>query len=165
MRKSLTSILLVFVMLSNAWAGSVEIQPPGGNWNKVQSLPARADITVELKRGGTISGEFVRLTEDSILLQEDGTERTYLKDLVARVQWMRPGSKAKVAGIAGGILFGIGFGLGYASAATIADQNSMPAGERAQVGAVMGAVFGGAAAAISLAHHPSPRSELVYRAR
>ena len=165
MQKAVASTLLVFMIISTAWAGKIEIPPPGSNWNKVQSLPAKADVTIELQPGGEITGEFIRLTEDSILLKEAGMEQAYLKNMVAKVLWLHPGSRAKQAGIVGGIFFGIGFGLGYASAATIADQNSMPAGERASAGAALGAFIGGAAAAISLAHRPKPRSELVYRAK
>jgi hypothetical protein len=165
MRKAIASILLVLIVVSTASAGNLEILPPSGNWNKVQSLPAKADITVELRHGGEVTGEFVRLTEDSVLLKEAGIEQNYRKEMVAKVLWLHPGSRAKRAGIVGGIFFGIGFGLGYASAATIADQNSMPAGERAAAGAAIGATIGGIAAAISLAHRPGPKSELVYRAR
>ena len=165
MQKAIASTLLVFMIISTAWAGNIEIPPPGGNWNKVQSLPAKAEVTIQLKRGGEITGEFIRLSEDSILLREAGIEQAYLKDLVAKVLWLHPGSRAKQAGIVGGIFFGIGFGLGYASAAYIADQNSMPAGERASAGAAIGAFIGGTAAAISLAHRPAPRGELVYRAK
>lgn len=107
----------------------------------------------------------IRLNEDSILVKEYGTERVFPKDLVDRVLWIRPGSKAKTAGIVGGVFFGIGFGLGYAAAANIADQNEMPAGERAAAGAAIGALVGGTAAAISLAHHPKPQSKLIYQSR
>ncbi len=165
MRRALASVLLLLMIISNARAANFEVGPPGGNWNKVQILPLKADITIELKRGGEISGEFIRLTEDSILFTEYGREKSCLKNMVSRVLWMRPGSRLRKAGIVGGIFFGLGFGLGYASAANVADQNSMPAGERAAVGAGIGALIGGAAAVISIAHRPGPRSELVYRAR
>ena len=164
MRKAVA--LLFLMMISNAWADSFEVVPPPGNWNKVQSLPLNANITIELRLGGEISGEFIRLTEDSILLKEEyGREKTYLKDAVARVKWMRPGSRARNAAITGGIFFGIGFGLGYASAAYVADQNDMPAGERAAAGAGVGGLLGGAAAAISLVHRPGLRGEVIYKAR
>jgi hypothetical protein len=165
MRKAFAVALLFLMMISQAWADSFEVAPPPGNWNKIQSLPLNTNITIELKHGGEISGEFIRLTEDSILLKEYAREKTYPKDAVARVKWMRPGSRARNAAIIGGILFGIGFGLGYAGAAYAADQNHMPAGERAAVGAGVGGLLGGAAAAISLVHRPGLRGEVIYRAR
>ena len=165
MRKAFAVALLFLMMISHAWADSFEVAPPPENWNKVQSLPLNTNITIELKHGGEISGEFMRLTEDSILLKEYAREKTYPKDAVARVKWMRPGSRARNAAIIGGILFGIGFGLGYASAPYAADQNDMPAGERAAVGAGVGGLFGGAAAAISLVHRPGLRGEVIYKTR
>jgi hypothetical protein len=165
MRKAFAVALLFLMMISHSWADSFEVAPPPENWNKVQSLPLSTNITIELKHGGEISGEFIRLTEDSILLKEYAREKTYPKNAVARVTWMRPGSRARNAAIIGGIFFGIGFGLGYAAAPNIADQNNMPAGERASAGAAVGGLMGGAAAAISLAHRPSTRSEVIYRAR
>jgi hypothetical protein len=165
MRKAFAVALLFLMMITHVWAESLEIAPPSGNWNKVRSLPQNTNITIELKYGDEISGEFIRLTEDSILLKEYAREKTYPKDAVAKVKWMRPGSRARNAAIIGGIFFGIGFGLGYASAAYVADQNDMPAGERAAVGAGVGGLLGGAAAAISLVHRPGPRGEVIYRAR
>jgi hypothetical protein len=165
MRKAFAVVVLLLTMTSHAWADSFEVAPPPENWNKVQSLPPNTNITIELKHGGELSGEFMRLTEDSILINEYAREKTYPKNAVARVKWMQPGSRARNAAIIGGIVFGVGFGLGYAAAAYAADQNDMPAGERATVGAGVGGLFGGAAAAISLLHRPGLRGEVIYRAR
>jgi hypothetical protein len=165
MRKASAVALLLLMVISAARADSLELAPPPGNWNKVQSLPPNASIKVRLKHGTEIDGEFIRLTDNSILVMEYGREKNYPQNAVAWIQWMRPGSRARNAAIIGGIFFGIGFGLGYAAAAQIADQNSMPAGERAGAGAAIGGVLGGAAAAISLAHRPGPRGEVIYKAR
>jgi hypothetical protein len=165
MRKILAVILFFLTTISHARANSFEVAPPPGNWNKVQSLPTNTNITIELKYGEEVSGEFVRLAEDSIVVKEFEREKVFPRHAVARIKWMKPGSRARNAAIIGGIFFGIGFGLGYAGAAYVADQNSMPAGERAAAGAAIGGLIGGAAAAISMAYHPGPRGEVIYKAR
>jgi hypothetical protein len=165
MQKIFVPALSFLIAVSSAWAESLVISPPSGNWNKVQGLPPNTNVTMELKQGEQINGEFIALTEDAITVKEFSREKTYPKAAVARILWMRPGSRARNAAIAGGIFFGLGFGLGYAGAAKIADQDSMPAGERASVGAAVGGLIGGAAAAIAAAHRPGPRGELIYQAR
>jgi len=165
MRKLLTIVLLLILAATGARAENIIGTPPSDNWNKVQSLSAGVNLTIELKHKQEIIGEFVHLDENAIVINELGRERIYPKDSVARVKLMRPGSRARNAAIVGGIFFGAGFGLGYASAANIADQNTMRSAERAQVGAAAGGLIGGIAAAIALAHHPGTQNEVIYRAR
>jgi len=165
MRKAFAVALLLLMATSHAWADSLEIAPPPENWNKVQSLPPNANITIELKHGGKISGTFIRLTEDSILLTEYAREQTYPKNAIAQIKRMRPASPFRNAAIVGSVCFGIGFGLGYAAAAHAADQDHTSVGERAKVGAAIGGVFGGAMAATSLVLPAGVRNEVIYRAR
>lgn len=165
MRKVFSVALFLLMTISHARANSVEVAQPPGNWNKVQSLPINTNITVELKYGDEVSGEFVRLAENSIVVREFEREKVFPRNAVALIKWMKPGSRVRNATIIGSIFFGIGFGLGYASAARAADQNDMPAGERVGVGAGVGGLLGGGAAAISLAHRPGLRGEVIYRAR
>jgi hypothetical protein len=165
MRYALALPLMLFVIFSNAQAGSLEILPPGGNWNKVQALPPNTEIEIEISNGERISGNFLRLTDDSILFEEFGREKACLKDAVVRVSLIRPGSRARNAAIAAGISFGAGFGLGYAAAARAADQDRMSAGQRAGIGAAVGALSAGAASLVFLARTPSPQKEVIYRHR
>jgi hypothetical protein len=164
MRKTIVIALILFVTFSNAWAENLVVAPPG-NWNKVQSLPTNTKITIEMKYGEEVSGEFVRLAEDSIVVKEFEREKVFPRNAVALIKRMKPGSRARNAAISGGIFFGIGFGLGYAAAPGIADQDDLPGGERVSAGAGVGALIGGAAAAISLMHRPSARGEVIYKAR
>jgi hypothetical protein len=165
MRKPIAMILLLILAASNTWAASFVGTPPPGNWNKVQSLPQGADLTIEMKHKQEITGEFIRLDNDSIVIRELDRERIYPKDSVVRVKLMRPGSRARKAGILGGLLFGAGFGIGYAGASYALDYDNAPAAERAKFGAIVGALAGGAGAAIALMHLPEPHGELIYRAR
>jgi hypothetical protein len=164
MKKAIVFALLFLTVISNAWAEDMVITPPG-NWNKVQSLSMNAKIIVKLKYAGEIDGEFIRLTQDSIVMKEFGREKAFPKNEVAKVQWMRPGSRARNAAIAGPIFFGIGFGLGYAAGPYIGDDDDMPSSERAKAGVGMGGIMGGVAAAIALAHRPGLRREVIYIAK
>jgi hypothetical protein len=118
-----------------------------------------------MKNGVVIDGEFVQLNGDSVSLKVDSSERLIPRGAVSRIDLVKPGSRLKRAAIAGGVLFGIGFAIGCAGAAHAADQNSMSAGERVQVGAGVGAVMGGIAAAIASIPRPGPHQEVIYRSR
>lgn len=163
MKRALVFTALFLAMISNARAEN--LTGPAGNWNKVQNLPRSTNVVVLLKHAGEVDGEFIKLTEQSIVVKEFGREREYPKTEVAKVRWIKPGSRARNAAIIGGIGFGIGFGLGYAGGAKFTDRNEAPAGDRAVVGAAMGGFIGGVAAAISMAHRPGPRAETIYTAR
>jgi hypothetical protein len=163
--KIISGFALLLILISSASAEDYVAAPPPGNWNKVNTLPINTNIVVELRNGIEINGKFVRSTEDSILVMEYEREKAYPKHAVARIQCMRAGSRTRNAAIAGGVFFGLGFGLGYAAAPNITDQNHPPSGERLKVAAGFGGFLGGAAAAISLAHRPAPRSEVIYKAR
>jgi hypothetical protein len=165
MQKAFGVALLFLMIIPHVRAEGLDVAPASGNWNKVQSLPTNTNISMELKFGETVDAQFVHLAEDSIIVKEFEREKVFPRNAVASIKWMKPGSRARNAAIAGGIFFGIGFGLGYAGGAYIADQNSMHAGERASVGAAMGGLMGGVAAAISAVHRPGPRGELIYRAK
>jgi len=164
MKKAIVFASLFLAVISNAWAEDITIAPPG-NWNKVQSLPLDTHVIVDLKHAGEIDGEFIQLTEDSIVVKELGREKIFPKVEVARVQWKRPGSRVRYAAIMGPVFFGIGFGLGYAAAPKVGDDDTMSGSERAKVGAGVGGIMGGVAAAISLARNPGFRSEVIYRAK
>jgi hypothetical protein len=47
----------------------------------------------------------------------------------------------------------------------IGDDDNMPGSERAKAGAGVGALSGGAAAAIAMAHCPGLKSEVIYQSR
>jgi hypothetical protein len=165
MQKTFAGALLFLLMIPHGWAQSLEVAPPSGNWNKVQSLPTNTNITLELKYGEEVNGEFVRLADDSIVVKEFEREKAFPKNAVALIKWMKPGSRARNAAIIGGISLGVGFGLGYVGASNLTDQNDPPAGERAMAGVFLGFLLGGEAAAIALAYRPGLRGGVIYKAR
>jgi hypothetical protein len=169
MRKALfctsIAVMLSLTFVLDAWAGSFEMAPPQGNWNKVQSLNPGVNLTVHLKGGEIYIGEFVRLGGDSILMKVVDREREFPKSSVSRIGLMRQGSRRKNAAIAGGVVGAIGFGIGCAVAARAMDQNSASAGERMAIGVAMGGVWGGIAAAIAAAHKPGVHEEIVFQSR
>ena len=159
-------IALLIAAVSSAMAADSTSGPPKGNWAKVQALPIGEQLTIDLKQGETIQGEFLRLQEDSITLAADGKERVYPKSDVSEVRVLHRGSRKKNAAIAGGVLFALGFALGYAAGPYIADMepSQMSAGERVGAGAVFGAIFGGAGAGIAAAVRPGEKQTAIYRA-
>jgi hypothetical protein len=166
MRKTFTATMCLLLIAANVYSADFVGTPPAGNWNKVQSLSQGAALLIGFSHGVEMEGEFVRLAEDSILMRVYETERMYPKASIVRIKMMRrPGSRARNAAIVGGIFFGAGFGLGFAGGAWMTDRNSASARERVQAGAGVGAILGGVAGAITAAHRPGPRSEVIYRAR
>jgi hypothetical protein len=169
MRKALfcksLAVMLSLTFVLDAWAGSPEIDPPQGNWNKIQSLIPGVNLTVYLKGGMRYMGEFVSLRGNSILIKDMNREREFPQSSVSRIGLMRKGSRRKNAAIAGGVVGVIGFGIGCAIAARAMDQNSASAGERMAFGVAMGGVWGGVAAGIAAAHKPGIQEEIVFQSR
>ncbi len=163
--RSSVGAFLISLMASNVWASDFAGTPPAGNWNKVQTLAQGTHLSVEEKNGLVLDVNFLRLTDDSLIVNEDGKERAIPKGRVSTVDLLQPSSRQKNAAIVGAIFFGAGFGIGCAAAAYIADENSATAGERVQAGALMGSVWGGIAAAIAALHRPGLHHEELYRAR
>jgi hypothetical protein len=132
------SVMLCFAIVLNAGAGASVVAPPQDNWNKVQNLKQDTNLTVDLKGGVRYIGEFVRLTDNSILIKDMDREREFPKSSVSRISLMRQGSRAKNAAIAGGVVGAIFFGIGCAVAARATDQDKASGGERIAIGSAMG---------------------------
>jgi hypothetical protein len=75
MRSVLAFSWLFFATVFGAQAGSLEIMPPDGNWNKLKNLPPGSEIEIKLGDGEKIDGRFLNLMEDSILYEEFGREK------------------------------------------------------------------------------------------
>ena len=159
------AVMLCFTFELDSWAGSPEMAPPQGNWNKEQSLTPGANLTVYLKGGVKYIGELLSLGGNSILIKDMNREREFPQSSVLRIGLMRQGSRAKNAAIAGGVVGAIGFGIGCAVAAGVIDQNSASAGEHLAIGGAMGGFWGGIAAAIAAAHKPGVHEEIIFQSR
>jgi hypothetical protein len=159
------ALALCFSCGLNSWAAGIAVDPPHGNWNKVLSLEKGANVTVLLKGGVRYVGTFVSLGENSIIVNDGVREREFPKSSVLQIGLNHPGSRARNAAIAGGVVGAIGFGIGCAVAARALDKETASGGERMAIGGAMGGVWGGIAAAIAAAHKPGMREEKIYQSK
>jgi hypothetical protein len=139
------------------------MEPPAGNWNKVQDLSPGVSLTVVLKRGEVAHGNFVRLSADSLFLKVDANEQAFSREGISQVIVSRPGSRQRRAATYGGVFFGIGFGLGWLAEEVAVSKPS--AGAIVGSGMLAGASIGGIAAALASIRKPGPREEVIYRSK
>ncbi len=161
--KGFLAAVLFDALILNAWANNLVVEPPAGNWNKVQELSPGASLTVVLKQGEAVQGDFVRLSAEAIFLRVDANERVISTEGVSQVIVARPGSRQRRAVMYGAIFFGVGFGLGIMGTKIAISKPS--AGDFVSGGIEMGAGIGGIAAALASLHKPAPRDEVIYRAK
>ncbi len=165
MRSKTITVVILMLAVSNAWPADLDSLPYPGSWAKVMTLLEGEPVTVTLKQGDKINGEFLRLDQESIALTVSKQERVYPKPAVSEVRRVEGGSKKKNAAIAGAALCAVGLGIGYAAAPYIADQDTMPAGERITVGLGVGAIWGGIAAGIAALSTQRRHEAVLYRAQ
>ncbi len=161
--KGFLAAVLFVALILNAWANDLIGEPPAGNWNKVQELSPGASLTVVLKHGVAVQGDYVRLSADAIFLKVDANERVFSKEGVSQVIVARPGSRQRRAVKYGAVFFGVGFGLGMMGTKIAISKPS--AGDFVSGGIEMGAGIGGIAAALASIHKPAPREEVIYRSK
>jgi hypothetical protein len=134
------------------------------SWDSLQSMQAGTKCRICLRSNKTVNGMFQQWTPERLILSSSkGKLVECLRNDVSSVALLTPANKKKRALWGSMIGFGIGFPIGYASAAYVADQNSMPAGERAGAGAGIGALFAGIAVGVSLIG--GEHETVVYRAK
>jgi len=109
------------VTLATAWPLAVA-QQARGDWTAVQSLPADADVSIKLKDGKRIRGEFLSATDNQVTITRKGKGESFAKDTVAQVERLeRRAEKGKYALIGAGIGAGAGAGIGGAKASSTSD--------------------------------------------
>lgn len=134
------------------------------SWDVLQSVSAETKCRVGLKNGKTITGTLKEWTPERLVLSNSkGKLVDCLRPEVGRVETLSPGSRKKRVLTAGLVAFGIGSLVGYAAGTYIVDDSNAGSGTRVGVGAVMGGVWGGAAAGLA-AIPKAERATLVYRA-
>ena len=97
-------------------------QQARGDWTAVQSLPADADVSIKLKDGKKIRGEFLSATDNQVTITRKGKGESYAKDTIAQVERLeRKAQKGKYALIGAGIGAATGTGIGAAKASSTSD--------------------------------------------
>lgn len=137
--QSLISCSLAIALVLVTVGQTAFAQQARGDWTTVQSLPADADISVELKTGKKIRGEFLSATDNELTITRKGKGESFAKDAIAQVERLeRKAEKGKYAAIGAGIGTAAGAGIGGAKAASASDDG----GVYTVAGVAMGAGFG-----------------------
>src|SRR6185369_7701966 len=114
-------------------------QQARGDWTAVQSLPADADISVKLKTGKKVRGDFLSATDNELTITRKGKGESFAKDTIAQIErFERKAEKGKYAAIGAAIGTGVGAGIGGAKAASASDDGYV----YTIVGVAFGAGFG-----------------------
>ena len=123
----------------------VTVGPPAfaqqarGDWTAVQSLAADADISIQLKTGKRVRGDFLSATDNEVTITRKGKGESFAKDTIAQIERLeRKAEKGKYALIGTGIGTAVGGGIGAAKASSASDDGYV----YTIVGVAMGAGFG-----------------------
>ena len=149
------SVLIILTVLVTT---SLRAQVVPGWWEKLDALQPGQQITVTLKRGDRIDGDFQSSSPDEIsLVTRSGRLLTALK--IPKVDVEQVSSREADSLLTGGTLIGagVGFAFGLTSLATADSAKGPLIGSAITAG--IGALIG---LAIDIAHK---RSEIVYKAK
>ena len=113
-------------------------QQARGDWTAVQSLPADADISIKLKTGKMVRGDFLSATDNELTITRKGKGESFAKDTIAQIERLeRKAEKGKYAAIGAGIGTAAGAGIGATKASGASDDGYV----YTVVGVAMGAGF------------------------
>lgn len=124
MRKitSVMSCALAVSLVLVTTAPAAFAQQARGDWTAVQSLPPDADISIKLKTGKTVRGEFLSATGGELTVTRKGKGESFAKDAIAQIERLeRKAEKGKYALIGAGIGAAAGGGIGGAKASSASD--------------------------------------------
>ena len=114
-------------------------QQARGDWTAVQSLAADADISIQLKTGKRVRGDFLSATDNEVTITRKGKGESFAKDTIAQIERLeRKAEKGKYAAIGAAIGTGVGAGIGGAKASSASDDGYV----YTIVGVAFGAGFG-----------------------
>jgi hypothetical protein len=158
--KRLIALCLVFVCgITPALSASNFDSVPPGNWGKVESLPRGTEISVKMRFGDKMNGEYMGLDADAIRLNIDKKESIYPKKDIGEVRLLNV-SDSNLNGVL------TGFAIGAIPPSILLGkyfENETGEGAR---GALMGIAIGGGIGALIgyLWDNLDKGTELIYRA-
>jgi hypothetical protein len=136
---SLISCALAVTLVLVTVGPTAFAQQARGDWTAVQSLPADEKISIKLKTGKKVRGEFLSATDNELTITRKGKGESFAKDTIALIERLeRKAEKGKYALIGAGIGTAAGAGIGVAKAASASDDGRT----YTVVGVAMGAGFG-----------------------
>ncbi|MGZ8843179.1 MAG: hypothetical protein ACXW18_05920 [Pyrinomonadaceae bacterium] len=137
--KSWTSCLLATTLVLVTVGPTAFAQQARGDWTAVQALAADADISIHLKTGKKVRGEFLSATDNELTITRKGKGESFAKDSIAQIERLeRKAEKGKYAAIGAAIGTGVGAGIGGAKASSTSDDGYV----YTIVGVAFGAGFG-----------------------
>ena len=147
--------LLISTMAPEAFA-----QQSGDGWANVQALSDDVDLSVKLKDGKTLHGEFSSVNDSELTILRKGKQQVIAKDTIAEIHRLdRKAEKGKYAAIGAGIGTGTGLAIGAGKASSGRDDYEI----FYAIGPIMGAGIG---ALGGLAFGAAKRKHvLIYQAR
>lgn len=152
---SLNRVLAIVLAIAlNAPAQLAAQTTSEGSWQNLSQLQPGQKIEVVETDLKTIRGDFVRFSDDSIALRDDGREASVPRSAVHRVSIQEPPKRARNAWI--------GLGAGAGVGALIGGTN--PSFETRGASAIIGALFGGGIGAATGAALPLKSRHTIYRA-
>src|SRR5262245_9305475 len=120
--RSLISGALALMLILVTVGPTAFAQQPRGDWTAVQSLPADEDISIRLKTGKQVRGEFLSATDNQVTITRKGKGESFAKDAIAQIERLeRKAEKGKFALIGAGIGAATGAGIGGAKASSASD--------------------------------------------
>lgn len=145
MRKitALISCSLAITLVLGTAVPAAFAQQARGDWTAVQSLPADADISIRLKSGKKVRGEFLNATDNELTITRKGKGESFAKDDIAEIERLeRKAEKGKYALIGAGIGTATGGGIGAAKASGASDDGGVYTVAGVALGAGIGALGG-----------------------
>ena len=136
---SLISCVLAVTLVLVTVGPTAFAQQARGDWTAVQSLPADEDISIKLKTGKRVRGDFLSATDNELTITRKGKGESFAKDTIAKIERLeRKAEKGKYALIGTGIGTAVGGGIGAAKASSASDDGYV----YTIVGVAFGAGFG-----------------------
>jgi hypothetical protein len=138
------SVWLAFILVVGTVTPAAFAQQPSfGDWTGVQSLPPDQDLSITLKTGKKVRGEFLSATDSELTITRKGKSEAYSKDSIAQIERLeRKAEKGKYAAIGAGVGAGTGLAIGGAKAASTGDDGGIYTVVGVALGAGIGAVGG-----------------------
>jgi hypothetical protein len=95
--------LVAIMLLVGTIAPTAFAQQARGDWTAVQSLPADENISVKLKTGKRVRGEFLSASDNELTITRKGKSESFAKDAIAQIERLEGKLKGKYALIGAGV--------------------------------------------------------------
>jgi hypothetical protein len=134
----IAAVLTVSVMVSTM-SPAAFAQQARGEWGNVQSVTVAEDLSIKLKDGKKIRGEFSSANESELTIIRKGKQQVVARDSIAQIHRLeRKAEKAKYAAIGAAIGAGAGAAIGGAKASSASDDGYV----YTFIGVIFGTGFG-----------------------